>query len=330
MAFTTDLVGFSGTRSYQSVAHPVSRTTILAAIVAALTAAGWTKLSGPTAGAFGDRYEFYSAQSPWYNDSNVPSWYTGGRVYLNITHPNSTQIAFQVGEYYAGAIEEEMSGTDRFVIAMGSYTGASQAFRCLANPYELYIWHSGTDTDAGGQDRNFYCGALNIPMPLQQGQRAISCILATKFGETNGLLVGNSQIYSLWRDRTAVKSFYISNSNGKVQFIQIGSGAPFGNNGRAHARRLWYRANDLNMSDNTKWQPFFCPAQVSFPIEDYGNNPTFNGFMWDTVVCTDGFELNSTFHMIGKAWVNIWGTNAASDNNPAGLWLNYGNAGDTL
>ena len=321
-----DLVGFSGNRAFDTIAAAsVDRDAIVEKIVDTLTSVGWTKLSGPTPVTFGNEYELYSAQSPWYDDTNVPAWYIGGRAYMKIIHPNGTNIALQFGEYYNSTPTDVMS-LSNFSLSPNAYTSGPYNFYILGNPYECWVWSS--DTGSPGND-NFYIGALNVPKPILQKEKVISSILGTKFRGSTSILQGSNTSFLGFRtkDQGATQSYTFNSSSSIAGFICVrggGSGSPYQNG------RIWTPENDPQMDDPEIWRYFGYPSQVDYPIGSSGSDYTFNGFMWDSFCASKNYLRNSTIGAVDKVFMAYAGGTGATDNNPACLFLNIGPTGTTL
>lgn len=319
-----DFVGFSGNRLYDSVeAASVDKTAIEDLIVNTLTAVGWTKLSGPTPVTHGNEYELYSAQDPWYNTTNIPSWYVGGRIYMKIIHPNASAISFQFGEYYNGSATNVMTGIS-FFLDVNDYPGTPTDLRILGNPYECWIF---TD-EVGTTDKGFYCGVLNVPKPIQQGQRVISSILATKFSNNQQLLGDSGIQYVCWRTMDVVES-YFGNPSYPASFLTV-KGGTAGNFGYQSARRIWRPSYDPAMAFPKRWHPFYAPPAVAFGTASKTAEPEFAGFLRDSFIICDGCEKNTVFEELNKRWVVYATTVGETTSSGASLILNYGPAGTDL
>lgn len=325
--FAPDLVGFSGTRVFDTIAAAsVTRSAIVLKIVNTLVAAGWTKLSGPTTVGFGDEYELYSAQSPWYDTANVPAWYIGGRVYMKISHPNSNGITFQFGEYYNSTPTDVMTLTN-FQLSFSQFTNGPYNFYILGNPYECWIWSSNTGAEGSTQ---LYCGALNVPKPLQQKNKIISAILGTRFRISNSILQasGTSFLGFRTKDQGATQSYQYNNSAAIVSFLAVKGGGS--GNAYTTGKALWTPATDPRADDPTKWNYFSYPAQVAFPVGSSGASYTFVGFLWDSFCISKNYTRNSTIGLIDKVFMAYAGGTGATDGTPANLFLNIGPTGTAL
>lgn len=325
-----DLVGFTGNRSYieipASSLTPNSKTThnlIADTIVNTLVSVGWTKLSGPTDSTNGNIYELYSAQSPWYDELNIPLWYLGGRLFMRIIHPNSSTISFQFGEYYNGSASGVMTSTI-YGLNTNTYAGGL-ALRILGNPYEMWLWSNQTTSNANG----IYAGTLNVPKPIQQGTKVISSLLSTNFTQSDTLL-GSVQ-FSCWRVKDASAITWFDQPGGPSgssgpQFMSVRGGRPFSTLGNSYARRLWTPTTDSDMDSPEEWNQFILPAQVAYRIESTGTTLTFNGCLWDSMVISESYSRNSVIDMIGREWVCYGGNTSGNEETPCSLWVLVGDS----
>lgn len=321
--FAPDLVGFTGLRSYQTIdaadLTPQSKTThnlIVDTIAALLVSVGWTKLSGPTDTTNGNEYELYSAQSPWYDATNIPAWYIGGRIYLKLSHPNASNVRFSLAEYYNSTITDVT--TSGFDINTTAYS-AGLEMRLLGNPYELWLWSDQTIANGNG----LYLGALNVPRPVQQQSKVISSLLATRWS-TNTVLLGSNQ-YSSFRvkDASAIVNNITNPGNASPQLMNVKGFSPFGGSD-SNARKIWSPTNDPGQTLPNKNKPYPLSAQVAYRIASSGTDISFNGFLWDSMILSEAFQRNSVISFINKLFICIGGNTAAGSSNPCSLFLNIG------
>ena len=308
-----DFIGFSGNKVYNTIAEAdITRAGMTSLIVSSLTSVGWTIISGPTPADHGDEYEVHSDQSPWWDENNTPDWYVGGRIYLHIFQGNSTRIGIRVGEFYNGAVENEMPSNEWLPIWASSL---GFDFHVFANPYQCFIWH---DVLTNTANADVYFGALNVPKALQQREKVISTVVLTTFKWTSTSLQGDSRFYHTWRSKdTTISAF----SNFTPKAGRLGFSTVIGRHERIEGRRIWDRVRDPTMSNNKLWKPFAIPARVSYQISG-DVVELFYGFIWDAVVLSEGFTWDSATPIEGKNYRVIAGSIGETNAPAASLWIN--------
>lgn len=323
-----DIVAFSGHRDFTTLVSGFTRAELTTAFVDSLTSVGWEILSGPTVQSFGNGYFFRSQQSPWYDHDNVPAWYVGNKIVLELNNQeSSTQIRFRVGVDYNGSTEHFMTSTLRFELTLSQIT--SNDFHILSNPYQMVYWSenvagSGSGSqDGNAQLRSFIVSAINLPKAMLQLNKIVHCVIATtRVRGWNECLGGNAngRDYVCYRTKDDSGSFTeASLGNDGLRFLCPSSGHSV----RSRiGRRIWNRSLDISMTDETQWSGFFSPPYSLFELP--GNStPTINGFLWDCFVISEGFHLNTTIEQTERNWTVFGGRNLTGGGSTgASLWFN--------
>lgn len=299
---TPDLVGFTNAVNYIKVdAAEVDADFITQQVEDVLTGAGWTVIS-KTVGALGHYdYELYSAQSPWYDSTNVPSWYVGGRVWLKITHYSTSSegwlnqgFYFQVGEYYSGAAVNK-SASNIWV----NYGDFGYGFHVWANPYEFRFWGEEDTYPAPNPldptdtmyNRYFYCSALNVPRPILQGDKVITSITA------QGYQTGVQQyFYYIWRTTSLLYNSFMNADN----LNQQGRFPPTTNLVTSNA--VWVPSVDAGMATRIL-RPFMIPSFVIYRPQELAAGLDISriyGFLWDSFYLYSPYTTSSQTSAVAK------------------------------
>lgn len=312
-----DLVAFSGHRVFTTLASGFTRAELTQAIADALTEVGWDIISGPTVQTHGNGYFFRSQQSPWYDHDNIPAWYLGNKCVLELNNQeSSTQIRFRVGVDYNGTTEHMMTAAVRFELQLAEIAGFD--FYIHANPYQMMYWSANVDgSGSGSQDgdqqfRSLIVSAINLPKNMLQLHRIIHCVMATtRVRGLNTELGGGAtgRDYVCFRVKDDAGNFS-QNSLGDdgLRFFTPHSGF---SRGHRTGRRIWNRSLDVTMTDENQWSAFFCPPYACFKLPDELET-TINGFLWDCLVITEGFHLNTVIEQTDRNWAVFGALNLTS------------------
>jgi hypothetical protein len=331
MAFTTDLVAFSGLQHLEKVPYPgvgqTLNTDMLTGFDTALLAAGWTKIVD---GATDKTY--ISQKSPWYL-SVEPSWYDGARVSLRVRTVSSNRLQLLAGGYYAGAVESQMLGTFGNEFISRPSTFGARDFYILACPYQVFWFvhnpvFAAADTAVSG-----FASVLQVPDRVQQGQAVVSRVYASHGwnGESGGLRVPTTVgDYVYMRNKGDVSpTTRITSSSGAAASTMIPTlGSGHGKN--VSGRRIFNRALDTTMADATKWSGFWLPAQMAFT--SVGKDATtmhIRGFLWDAIVIAEAFTLGTILEFESRRWIMLYGARV-SGANPSSLFVLMGDDTVTL
>lgn len=285
-AISTDLSGDPAQFFVTSTLSSTNATTrgqiLIAAAAAVLGSAGWTTITSNTA-----TFIARGLQAPWFDITDVPSWYTENIPWVSFVGAANT-IAVKYGMWNGAA------GTHTNATTMsGSHGGSGTIWYLVANPYQFAF--------AGTNDNGFLMSALHVPDFVQERAQVKNCMV--------GLVASNAFNTTFNLDNGVSWTLYQSNIDGVVQtwsddpnqgivmVCQIGGGV---RSAIPSGQYIW-TPSDANMLDPTDWHPTIMPPTVAFvPGTGTGPPTTTNvpfgmGMLWDALLINRDYPQFSTF-----------------------------------
>jgi len=326
----TDLVAFSGVgfKKYEKLlSAAINQDSITTLLVDNLLSVGWTIIEGPTAQAFGTGYKLRSQQSPWYDDNNVPSWYVGNKLVLQIDNgQNSNFLVLGLGVDHNGTTEfltDTTISSEQFRLRYADVGDFN--FHC--NRYQFAYWGSNIGSVSSAPDRMLVASVVNVPKALQQRFGVIHMAVgSSRFRRDTGSFGGDGggKDWSVYRTKFDAGTSHITQKGDRdlLRFMTVRSGREeFITSGR----RIWNRGLDLDMSDPTKWSAFMLPATAIWTLPGE-TTATINGFFWDALILSEGFTDGTVIDPFAeRRWVYFDGTrNPTNDNQATTMFLNSG------
>jgi len=314
----------------------VSRAQIITDMVKVMTDAGWSIVSGPTPGAFGDDYELVSQQSPWYDLDNVPTWYNAGKAVITITNSNSTHIRIQVGvRENIGTILSGAGGGGLGAFFNIGTSGTDMYYH--AGPYQFAMWPlarpSSPNTSGVESMPQILVSSLHIPKHLFQREQVKTTVIATNYphGSITHFLPSNT--YIIYQDNLGN---VVTKPTLLVTNILTG-----GHENLRDTGMIWNPSKDPDMSlsgDETTMvgfnvaQPFVSTAVIGSTFDGRNLGYGLFGFLWDAIYVNEVYlkkDLSSSFNTGkadsqtfitygGKKWVNM---TMLDREDSAGNWL---------
>lgn len=297
-----DLVAYSGFRRVAENITPASQGALTTAIRGEMVAAGWTELSSGS-DANGPSYELLSCQSPWFDPSDIPSWYEN-QLHLQFNNTLSGRISVTPSAWDGASTY--MTASSPLIL---DYRDETADWTVHASPYQLAVWNNITP-NSNIRVRSLIAAALNLPQYVQeQGVRnmlfATQRLMHTDTQEMTGL---NDPGFD-WSAHNVVGGSDLSyrsqlGSTHRIQFPLVTSRS-LSNNYSASA--LWNQTLDPTMIAPEDWQPFIQPAYLMYPLDSTTAVVSVNGYLWDCFITTRWASWLAEAIIQSSRWLNVVG-----------------------
>lgn len=291
---------------------------------AMMGSAGWIAIASSTANSRVSK-DYISAQVPWFDPDNVPSWYTAtdGIVWLRVDPTASaTQIRFTVGKYNGTT---GTSTSSLFSITLSGATGRLHTIH--ASPYQMFFH------DRGNAAVSFHVTSPHVPDFAQEALQ-IKTVIEAHAGSflSSVFFVNNQNAYSYYETNlgTAPETWF-GNAN---LTLRLAHQAPPGVRSQTNGERyIWNPAVDPAMNTATSGHPMICPAVMTWDTSTFagaGTNTNVRaiGMLWDCVFVNRRIAVNSTISRLPNApedkrldWVCLATSDADATRQPGSLFV---------